>query len=57
MGDDIGSKDLEQQLRQWREERGRKPAEQVSVSAGKRTVKVNGQNIVVVKRARNKNPS
>ena len=50
----MNSKDLEQQLRRWREERGRKPVEQSSPPAGKRTVRVNGQNVVVVKRSRSK---
>jgi len=50
----VNSKDLEQQLRQWREERGRKPVQQSSPTADKRTVRVNGQNVVVVKRSRSK---
>ncbi len=50
----MNSKDLEQQLRRWREERGRKPVQQSSPTADKRTVRVNGQNVVVVKRSRSK---
>lgn len=50
----VDSKDLEQQLKQWREERGRKPTPQPAPASDKRTVRVNGQNIVVVKRSRSK---
>jgi hypothetical protein len=55
MEEQVDSKDLEQQLKQWREERGRKPVLQSSSPAsGRRTVRVNGQSIVVVKRPRSK---
>ena len=55
MEERVDSKDLEQQLKRWREERGRKPVQQQSSPASdKRTVRVNGQNIVVVKRSRSK---
>ena len=54
MEERVDSKDLEQQLKRWREERGRKPAQQSSPASDKRTVRVNGQNVVVVKRSRSK---
>ena len=46
------SKDLERQLKRWREARGQKPAQ--PPLADKRTVQVNGQNVVVVRRSRNR---
>ncbi len=54
MEERVDSKDLEQQLKRWREERGRKPVQLSSPVSDKRTVRVNGQNIVVVKRSRSK---
>ena len=54
MEERVDSKDLEQQLKRWREERGRKPVLQSSPASDQRTVRVNGQNIVVVKRPRSK---
>jgi len=46
------SKDLERQLKIWREARGQKLAQ--PPLADKRTVRVNGQNVVVVRRSRNR---
>ncbi len=48
----MDSKGLERQLRIWREARGQKPVQ--PPVADKRTVQVNGQNIIVVKRSRNR---
>jgi hypothetical protein len=45
---------LEKELKRWRQTRGRKPARETR--ADRRTVKVNGQEILVVKKVR-KTPS
>ncbi len=52
MEERVDSKDLERQLKRWREARGQKPAQ--PPVADKRTVLVNGQNVVVVKRSRSR---
>jgi hypothetical protein len=41
---------LEKELKRWRQNRGRKPARETP--ADRRTVKVNGQEVLVVKKAR-----
>jgi len=41
---------LEKELKRWRQTRGRKP--QREVPADRRTVNVNGQEVIVVKKAR-----
>ena len=52
MEERVDSKDLERQLKIWREARGQKSVQ--PPVADKRTVRVNGQNIVVVKRSRHR---
>jgi hypothetical protein len=42
------SGDLESQLRKWREERARKQSTRQVVTNDRRTVRVNGQEVVVV---------
>jgi hypothetical protein len=49
--------DLEKELKRWREKRAQKPAGRprdvpVTTSADRRTVRVNGQEVVVVKKGR-----
>jgi hypothetical protein len=41
---------LEEELKRWRQTRARKPA--LETPADRRTVKVNGQEVLVVKKAR-----
>jgi molybdenum cofactor biosynthesis enzyme MoaA len=48
----VSVKELERQLKQWRETRARKGTQQ-SVS-DRRMVRVNGQEVVVITKARNK---
>ena len=48
----MSAKELERQLKQWRETRARKGVQQ-SVS-DRRMVRVNGQEVVVITKARNK---
>jgi hypothetical protein len=50
-------KDLEKELKRWREKRAQKPAARsreaaLPPAADRRTVRVNGQEVVVVKRGR-----
>jgi hypothetical protein len=50
-------KDLEKELKRWREKRAQKPAARsretaLPSAADRRTVRVNGQEVVVVKRGR-----
>ena len=52
MEDRVDSKDLERQLKIWREASGQKSVQ--PPIADKRTVRVNGQNVVVVKRSRHR---
>jgi hypothetical protein len=52
MEDRVDSKDLERQLKIWREARGQKSVQ--PPIADKRTVRVNGENVVVVKRSRHR---
>jgi len=42
------SGDLESQLRKWREERARKQSTRQVIANDRRTVRVNGQEVVVV---------
>jgi hypothetical protein len=46
---------LEKELKKWRQTRGRNPAREAP--ADRRTVKVNGQEVLVVKKARKVTPS
>lgn len=48
----MSAKELERQLKQWRETRVRKGAQQTV--ADRRTVRVNGQEVMVITKARNK---
>ena len=48
----VSSKDLEKQLKKWREDRARKTPQQIA--ADRRTVRVNGQDVLVITKARNK---
>jgi hypothetical protein len=48
----VSAKDLEKQLKQWREARARKTPQQIA--ADRRTVRVNGQDVLVITKARNK---
>jgi len=48
----VSAKELEKQLKQWRESRARKSTQQVS--ADRRMVRVNGQNVLVITKGRNK---
>ena len=52
MEDRVDSKDLERQLKIWREARGQKSVQ--PPIADKRAIRVNGQNVVVVKRSRHR---
>ena len=48
-------KDVDKQLKQWREDRARKTTASASQSpAARRTLRVNGQDVVVIKRGRSK---
>ncbi len=46
---------LEKELQRWRQTRARKPA--LETPADRRTVKVNGQEVLVVKKARKAPPA
>jgi len=48
----VSAKELEKQLKQWREARARKTPYQTA--ADRRTVRVNGQDVLVITKARNK---
>lgn len=48
----VSANELEKQLKQWRETRARKTPPQNATD--RRTVRVNGQNVVVITKARNK---
>ncbi len=48
----MSAKELERQLKQWRETRARKGAQQPV--ADRRMVRVNGQEVVVITKTRNK---
>jgi hypothetical protein len=48
----VSQKNLEKQLKKWREERARKASSQAP--ADRRTLRVNGQDVVVIKRGRSK---
>ena len=48
----MSQKDLDKQLKQWREDRARKTPSQPP--ADRRTLRVNGQDVVVIKRGRSK---
>lgn len=48
----VSMKELEKQLKQWREARVRKAPAQVA--ADRRTVRVNGQDVLVITKARTK---
>ena len=48
-------KDVDKQLKQWREDRARKTTASASQPpAARRTLRVNGQDVVVIKRGRSK---
>jgi len=47
-------KELEKQLKQWRETRTRKGSQQAT--SDRRMVRVNGQEVVVITKSRNKMP-
>jgi hypothetical protein len=51
-GGHVSQKNLEKQLKKWREERARKASSQAP--ADRRTLRVNGQDVVVIKRGRSK---
>ncbi len=48
----VSAKELEKQLKQWREARARKTLHQTA--ADRRTVRVNGQDVLVITKARGK---
>jgi len=48
----VSAKELEKQLKKWREARARKTPHQTA--ADRRTVRVNGQEVLVITKARNK---
>lgn len=48
----MSQKNLEKQLKKWREDRARKASPQAP--ADRRTLRVNGQDIIVIKRGRSK---
>lgn len=48
----MSAKELERQLKQWRETRARKGVQQAV--ADRRMVRVNGQEVVVITKAKNK---
>lgn len=48
----VSAKEIEKQLKQWRESRARKSTQQVT--ADRRMVRVNGQDVLVITKARNK---
>jgi hypothetical protein len=50
--DIVSAKELEQQLKKWREARARKTPQQAA--ADRRTVRVNGQDVLVITKARSK---
>ena len=48
----VSAKELEKQIKKWRESRARKSGHQTT--ADRRTVRVNGQDVLVITKARNK---
>jgi len=48
----VSAKELEKQLKKWREARARKTSQQLA--ADRRTVRVNGQDVLVITKARGK---
>jgi hypothetical protein len=48
----VSAKELEQQLKKWREARARKTTQQTT--ADRRMVRVNGQDVLVITKARSK---
>ena len=48
----MSAKELEKQLKKWREARARKTPQQAA--ADRRTVRVNGQDVLVITKARSK---
>lgn len=48
----VSTKEMEKQLKQWRESRARKSTQQVT--GDRRMVRVNGQDVLVITKARNK---
>jgi hypothetical protein len=50
--DIVSAKELEKQLKKWREARARKTPQQIA--ADRRTVRVNGQDVLVITKSRNK---
>lgn len=55
MEESVSAKELEKQLKQWRETRTRKERAQQTAS-DRRMVRVNGQDVVVITKSRNKMP-
>ncbi|MGH8009468.1 MAG: hypothetical protein ACREQ3_20955 [Candidatus Binatia bacterium] len=49
----MSTKEMEKQLKQWRESRARKNTQQVT-AADRRMVRVNGQDVLVITKARTK---
>ncbi len=49
----MSAKELEKQLKQWRETRARKGTQQAVLD--RRMVRVNGQDVLVITKSRNKN--
>jgi hypothetical protein len=49
----VSAKELEKQLKQWRETRSTRKGSQ-QVAADRRMVRVNGQDVVVITKSRNK---
>lgn len=54
MEESVSAKELEKQLKQWRETRTRKGVQQTA--SDRRMVRVNGQDVVVITKSRNKMP-
>ena len=52
LGGYVSQKNLERQLKKWREDRARKAPAQAP--ADRRTLRVNGQDVIVIKRGRSK---
>jgi hypothetical protein len=52
-GGNVSQKDVDKQLKQWREDRARKTTAS-QPPADRRTLRVNGQDVVVIKRGRSK---
>jgi hypothetical protein len=53
LGGNVVQKDVDKQLKQWREDRARKTTAS-QPPAARRTLRVNGQDVVVIKRGRSK---